>query len=65
MTDPMNRVAGVRPCHATRAAHGVPFQGQAAGTAAAMAAKEGTGMTQVDVKQLQESLKAPVVTIPD
>jgi len=30
-----------------------------------MAAKEGTGMTQVDVKQLQESLKAPVVTIPD
>ena len=56
MTDPMNRVAGVRPCHATRAAHGVPFQGQAAGTAAAMALEWRVEPRAVPIPGLQSIL---------
>jgi hypothetical protein len=47
-----------------RQAHGVLFQGQAAGLAAAMAAKEGVGVGRIDVGKLQRELKAAGVTIP-
>jgi hypothetical protein len=47
-----------------RTAHGVLFQGQAAGTAAALAVKAGTTPRAVDIKKLQDSLRAAGVDIP-
>jgi hypothetical protein len=49
---------------ALRQAHGVLFQGQAAGTAAAMAVKQGVAPRHVDISQLQAALKADGVAIP-
>ena len=48
-----------------RTAHGVLFQGQAAGTAAAMAVKAGTTPRNVDIAKLQDALRAAGVQIPD
>jgi FAD dependent oxidoreductase len=47
-----------------RQAHGVLFQGQAAGIAAAMAAKDGVAMARIDIGKLQAALKSGGVTIP-
>jgi hypothetical protein len=47
-----------------RAAHGVLFQGQAAGIAAAMAGESGKKVAAIDVKQLQRELKTAGVEIP-
>jgi hypothetical protein len=48
-----------------RQAHGVLFQGQAAGIAAAMAAKDGVAMSGLDVAALQKALEAGGVALPD
>ncbi len=45
-------------------AHVVLFQGQAAGTAAALAAKDGITPRQVEIRKLQGALKATGVQIP-
>jgi len=47
-----------------RTRHGIFLQGQAAGIAAAMAAKQGITPRQVDIHRLQSALKATVVEIP-
>ena len=47
-----------------RTAHGVLFQGQAAGTAAAIAARRGIVPRRVEVAELQTALKADGVEIP-
>jgi hypothetical protein len=47
-----------------RTAHGVLFQGQAAGTAAALAVKRKVTPRDLDVKELQAALKAAGVQIP-
>jgi hypothetical protein len=43
---------------------GILFQGQAAGTAAALATRTGVAPRQVDIKQLQSTLKTAGVEIP-
>jgi hypothetical protein len=47
-----------------RQAHGVLFQGQAAGIAAALAAASSSSTADVDVKQVQKALRAAGVSIP-
>jgi hypothetical protein len=47
-----------------RQAHGVLFQGQAAGIAAAMAAKDGVAMAGMNIGALQKALKAGGVALP-
>ena len=47
-----------------RTASAVPFQGQDAGTAAAMAVREGIPRRAVRIKALQEALKKAGVEIP-
>jgi hypothetical protein len=48
-----------------RTAHGVLFQGQAAGTAAAQAIKDGVTPRNVDIRKLQATLKADGVDLPE
>ena len=47
-----------------RQAHGVLFQGQAAGIAAAMAAKDGVPMAGINIGAIQKALKAGGVALP-
>jgi hypothetical protein len=47
-----------------RPANSILFQGQAAGTAAALAVKSGTTPRAVDIKQLQDALRANGVVVP-
>lgn len=48
-----------------RTAHGVLFQGQAAGTACAIAVKDGTTPRRVDISKLQDALRKSGVQIPE
>jgi hypothetical protein len=48
-----------------RTAHGVLFQGQAAGTAAAQVIKDGVSPRNVDMRKLQATLKADGVDPDD
>ena len=48
-----------------RQAHGVLFQGQAAGIAAAMAVMDGVAMARINTGALQKALKAGGVALPD
>jgi hypothetical protein len=48
-----------------RTAHGVLFQGQAAGIAAAIAIETSKAVGGIDVKQLQKELRAAGVEIPN
>jgi FAD-dependent oxidoreductase family protein len=47
-----------------RTAHGVLFQGQAAGTAASMAVKAGVAPRAMDISKLQDALRSAGVQIP-
>jgi hypothetical protein len=48
-----------------RTAHGVLFQGQAAGTAAVQAIKDGVNPRDIDIRKLQTTLKSDGVDIPE